>query len=798
MPSNYLIKIDRFVRNHKKMVTGMLGLVILASLFGLKFVQYNNNIETMLPMDKQVQQSMRFLRESNFSDKLVISLRLNDPIHTTGDLIFATDQLAASINSPLVRQVTSGINSGNFMPEMIFFLQYLPQLTDSDSLAKLKNQITPQGIKERLAFIYHQSLTPQSSFLMPFLRSDPLNLSSGQFSNIEKLSRASGYDVTINNGHFLSQDGRSAMVIVKTSVLLTEGFGSRKIVDYLKEKLRALPDYIKADIIAGHMHTVKNEETIKNDIRLTTSIAALCFILIFLLLFKDWKALIIFAMPLGAVLITTMVTFFIFKSLSYFVIGLSTVIAGITVDYGIYVYIAVRKAGNNLQTLNKIRLPMVFGALTTISVFVVFFFSSVTGYHQLAFFSNFTIILCLGFALFIMPHFIKQEDPPGKPAEESTAAKSHSKATDYLWLAGWVTLVITMLIFASRLKFNNDINQFDAAGQEVTRSEEEFRKNWGNRALPAVFVVAADSLQNAYEINGAVYNRASAVIGKENFTSLAAIWPGIIKRRENLEAWEKFWDSTEKDKFKQLLNEYGAVYDFSDDAFAPFNRIIENPALAEIEPQGLAFFEQLKEQFLLSKGDHYQVLSFFPDQEEYIQKLSLIKASYPGSFLVSRNNFSRQVSQALTNEFIFLFSLAILATLGLTAFLLKNLRLTLLAIVPVITALALTAGITNLAGLSLNIPGVIAAMVVVGLVSDYGIFMVYYCKYKYKTGTITAVTLAALTTLVGAGVLLFAQHPVLFSVGVIMTSGVLAGYLSSMLIIPALYRIWIAKDAVSV
>jgi uncharacterized protein len=797
MSGNYLIKIDTLVRNHKKMVVGILGLIILVSLFGLIFVQYNNNIETMLPMDEQVQQSMRFLRESNFSDKLVISLKLNDPVHTTGDLILATDQLAASINSPLVKQVTSGINSGNFMPEMIFFLQYLPQLTDSDSLVKLKNQITPQGIKERLAFIYHQSLTPQSSFLMPFLRSDPLNLSAGLFSNIEKLSRASGYDVTINHGHFLSQDSRSALLIVKTSVLLTEGFGSRKIVDYLKDKLRALPDYIKADIIAGHMHTVKNEETIKNDIRLTTGIAALGFILIFLLLFKDWRALIIFAMPLGAVLITTVVTFLIFKSLSYFVIGLSTVIAGITVDYGIYVYMAVRKAGNTLETLKKIRLPMVFGTLTTISVFVVFFFSSVTGYHQLAFFSNFTIILCLGFALFILPHFIKQDNSPTKPVEEFAGAKSHSKATDYLWLAGWVALIITMLIFASRLKFNNDINQFDAAGKEITKSEEEFRKNWGNRTLPAVFVVSADSLQNAYEINDAVYRQAIAAIGKENFTSLALIWPGILKRRENLEAWEKFWDPEEKDKFKQLLNEQGAVYDFSDDAFAPFNRIIENPAPAEIEPQGLAFFEQLKEQFLLSKGDHYQVLSFFPDQEEYIQKLSVIKKSYPSSFLVSRNNFSRQVSQALTNEFIFLFSLAVLATIGLMAFLLKNLRLTLLAIVPIITALALTAGITNLAGLSLNIPSVIAAMVVVGLVSDYGIFMVYYCKYKYKTGTIAAVTLAALTTLVGAGVLLFAQHPVLFSVGVIMTSGVLVGYLSSMLIIPALYRIWIDKDAVS-
>jgi predicted exporter len=113
--------------------------------------------------------------------------------------------------------------------------------------------------------------------------------------------------------------------------------------------------------------------------------------------------------------------------------------------------------------------------------------------------------------------------------------------------------------------------------------------------------------------------------------------------------------------------------------------------------------------------------------------------------------------------------------------------------VPVATALALIAGITHLAGLALNIPSVIAAMVVVGIVSDYGMFMVYYCKYRYRTGTILAVTLAAVTTLIGAGVLLFAQHPVLFSIGVTLVTGVLSGYLSSLLIIPALYELWKEK-----
>jgi predicted RND superfamily exporter protein len=50
------------------------------------------------------------------------------------------------------------------------------------------------------------------------------------------------------------------------------------------------------------------------------------------------------------------------------------------------------------------------------------------------------------------------------------------------------------------------------------------------------------------------------------------------------------------------------------------------------------------------------------------------------------------------------------------------------------------------------------------------------------------VTLSAVTTLIGAGVLLFARHPILFSIGLTMVTGVLAGYVSSLLVLPSLYR----------
>ena len=73
--------------------------------------------------------------------------------------------------------------------------------------------------------------------------------------------------------------------------------------------------------------------------------------------------------------------------------------------------------------------------------------------------------------------------------------------------------------------------------------------------------------------------------------------------------------------------------------------------------------------------------------------------------------------------------------------------------------------------------------------------MVYECHYRLEAGTLTAVTLSALTTLIGAGALLFARHPLLFSVGLTMVTGVLAGYVSSMLVLPSLYHRFVEDGA---
>src|SRR3989304_5877290 len=86
-------------------------------------------------------------------------------------------------------------------------------------------------------------------------------------------------------------------------------------------------------------------------------------------------------------------------------------------------------------------------------------------------------------------------------------------------------------------------------------------------------------------------------------------------------------------------------------------------------------------------------------------------------------------------------------------------------------------------------------VLVIGLTSDFGIFMVFRSREDVRAGTVLAITLCTVTTVMGAGVLIFARHPALFSVGSTMVIGVSTGFLSSLFVVPKLCELTPGRPA---
>jgi uncharacterized protein len=775
----------QLIHNQKRLVIGSVLVLTIAAGIGLFFIRYEGNIDLMLPPDPEVSRSINFLRDSSLSDKIIVSLALTDPTKSKKDLFLAADELAASLRPPLFTKVLSGFSVADVMEEFSL-LQYAPQVLDKEDLDSINKDITAPRVSERLSAIYRQSLRPESIFMSSLSRTDPLNIKMLILAKLRALPASMGYDVAIEEGHFISRDGRHAMLILQTPVPVMDGQRSKELVTELENRLHELPGYVKADMVGGHLHTVSNERVMKRDIKVASAIASIAFLLLFIIVFRDARALFVFVIPLIAVAWAIIIATCIEGRLSYLVIGFGTAIAGISIDYGLLVYIAMKRGADAAQTVKLAKLVSI-DALTTMFSFAVLYLSMIRGYHQLALFSVLCVAICLMLSLFVLPLLLswKQYAIVSDPTI-GDRLKSFRWPTK-LSVVVWALLTLCAFVLSFSIRFDSDVKKLDGSEPAVLQAEQRFHEVWGGKTNQAILVVQGATYEEAMEKNDIVYREAARAIGAGNISSLALFWPSEKTRKDNSEQWDRFWREGRGKKLKRLINGASSAYGFSDRAFTPFFDGLYLHDVNEENPNGV--IARLQERFVLRKNDSVSILSFFPDEQKPFEALKDIADKHQGAFIVSGRAMSSSISDFTSKEMRILAPAAILFNVVLAWLFFRNWTETFISLVPLLTGVVWLTGLMAFFKMPLNVVNVIAAIITTGVIVDYGLGMTYEYRYNLRIGTVMAVTLSAVTNVIGAGALLFARHPALHSTAVAMVICMVSGYLSSIIVVPSLCSI---------
>jgi uncharacterized protein len=759
----------------------MFGLTAIMFI-GLKYVSFSSSIDSMLPSDPEVKQSMDFLKDSPISNKVVISLSLNASDRDRKDLFAAADMLAGSLQPPIFTKAVVGMSELNMAEGMGRVLNDMPYLLTPHDLDSIDRMITREKVAASMKQNYMTLLKPESIGMGGMLRSDPLGFSALMIGRTKSIADSMGYSVGIENGHFISKDGKHAMVIVTTSVPATDIEGCRMLFEELDSKLAGLPAYVSAGVVSGHSHSLSNERVIKKDIELTGTVATVAFLLLFIFVFADWRAVLIFLIPLMTIIQAIFLCHHFLGGFSYSVIGLATMLGGISADYGITVYIAARNNFNPAERVRMIFMPTLIGALTTFAVFFAFPFSNIEGYQQLGYLTILGLALSFIFSFLIIPHFVSKKDTRFSDGEALERLNIKGKYIVAFWLVP--TVILSVLSFT--VKFDNNIYRIDGTETEILKAEEEFARVWGSQRT-AVFVSSGDTLEKALQQNDAVYQEATTIEGLR-FSSIASLMPSEKTKRENLDRWNQFWQEGRADRLKALIKEEGQQYSFTDEAFQPFfDSLIRqaNETDVSVAPD---FLQKLQERFIHKTKDGYQILSFFPDDDRYLDVVYQISKKHEGSFLVSGKALSEKISSAVYYDIIMMSAIAAFLVILFAWMYLRNIKELLLALVPVVTGITWVFGFMSLGGIAFNLSTMITGIAIMGIGVDYGMFMIYKCRTNAKAGIVLAVLLAASATIIGTGVLVLAKHPALFYIGITMTIGLMSAYLSSLIVVPYLYR----------
>ena len=302
--------------------------------------------------------------------------------------------------------------------------------------------------------------------------------------------------------------------------------------------------------------------------------------------------------------------------------------------------------------------------------------------------------------------------------------------------------------------------------------------------------VKGDTMQNALANNDRLFSFLSQNLPKEQIISIAPVIPSQFTQGESQERWAAFWSDGNRELAKELLETEGKPYGFSAHAFTPFfDHLKEQPEhvrLNDLQDMGLgAVLDSL---VIGSKNkEPVKILTLVPD----IPKVHEIMKGHEDRLsarLVSQTRFNNIVGNAIRSDFISFIIKASLVVIFLLIILFRDLKNVFCALIPVITGLICMFGIMGWQDIGFNLFNIVAAILIIGLGVDYGIFMVFKILKGHEHDTDRAVLVSGLTTLAGFGALVLARHPALHSIGVTVLLGISTAIPAALFVIPVFYR----------
>lgn len=766
--------IEVFQRNRRAVLSVLVGVLLLAAA-ALPFVPQDTTITRMLPGENRIHQMLAFLHRARFASRVAVSFERSREVD---DLAFvhAVEEVAARLKGPDVEEVLYRIDLQDAGRDLHFFQQQYPAV---DGPPVVQELFSPAAVTSVVRSIFRDLMMPGGSAAFQMKRRDPFGLQENYLKRLQAISVSTGFHIDLRDGMLFSRDGNHILAVLKTSVAVTDIEGSKRLLAFVENALQTLPSGVRAELVCGHLHSVSNEAVLKRDVKRAVVAGAIGFFFLFGVCFRDMRAQFIFFIPLAASLIAVYVTWLFTGALSLFVIGFGVVVVGISVDYGIHIYVALRSDAPVAEGWRRIVRPVTLGSVTTLGVFAAFFTADIPGYRQLAVFSMTSITLSLLGALYVLPLLL---NPSGRPSHlmRGRPIAGIRKFGAVLWLA----LFISLWVPFPSVTIKTDLRKLDGVSDAVLNAESNFRRIWGDGIQKmAMAVVRADRYEDALQKNEQLYRRVQETGRADEFSSFSSVWKSKQARKKNVQEWDDFWSPERLAGLQDAFVRAGGSVGFKPDAFSPFFEWVQAVPEIEEEPRGNHMFASIKERFVQQLDGVWHLINYFPDTVEWRDAVQSLNTD-SDLMIISRAEIERSLAEDTLRIVKRVSLAAIVLVVLILACLVRNIRDILPALLPSVIGIFTIIQMLSVYEMDITIPSILAGIVVIGLTIDYGVFVVYGVRQNMMQEINTAVTLSTLTSLMGAGVLLMTRHPALFSIGVVLVSGITAGYVTALCVLP--------------
>ncbi|WP_109438528.1 MMPL family transporter [Aquimarina sp. AU119] len=806
---NLFWKIYRSIA-HKRIYYGIISIVLMGILSWIASgIKFDEDISKLIPANKENEKLQKVLKNVNFSDKIIVNISLEDngEFEDLVDYAIAfTDSISNNYNK-YITSIKGKIEEEDALETIDFVYNNLPFFLSESDYETIASKIDKDSIETITKANYETLVSPSGFIAKSFIVKDPLGVSFMGLKQLNELGLAD--DFKLKDGFLVHKDEKHILLFISPKFDTGNTAENQPFSDTIYRLQKDLnSDYknkVRSTYFGGPLIAVANAEQIKTDIQFTVSIALSILLLLFIFFYKKLSIpLILFVPTIFGALLAIAILSLIRTEISAISLGIGAVLLGVTIDYSLHILTHIRSHGTTKSLYTSISKPIIMSSLTTALAFLCLLFIESQALQDLGIFAAISVIGSSVFALIFIPQTYKPKASGNniKSTFIDTIANYNFNKNKTLIAVLCILLVLSLFTF-NKVVFNKDLSQLNYTSPELDNAELQL-DNLINISSKSLYIVAfGNTMEAVLQTNDNMHRRLSKFKSEDavlDFNSIGALVSSSKRQNKQIQDWEDFWGNNKKIKLKEYLIESGNAFGFKSTSFNEFYELLDKKfnSLKIVDYSKITSIPI--DDFISVNDDFITVTSIVKINKDQI---SLVKDAFNSDeniIVFDRQNVNEELLGGLKNEFNNLigYSFTLIVLLLLTFY--KNIKLTLITILPILATWLLTLGLMGLFGLEFNIFSIIISTFIFGLGVDYSIFMtnglLRQSQYDIKTlATFKAsVILSVITTLLGVGVLIFAKHPALSSLALVSVIGIISAMLISFTIQPFLYKFFIRNS----
>jgi 1-acyl-sn-glycerol-3-phosphate acyltransferase len=813
MKPDLYTRLHLWLWSHRRAALGITLLIAAIAIVISSRINLEEDILATLPQHDKIVDEYRYtIKKFRQIDRVYLDVGINqaDPekLAAAADEVFA--QLSANTN---YTRILYRVEFGGQQKIVNFLTGSLPNLFTDDDAKKLEVKIQSGEVRAYLTGMRRKLAGPEGMVLKDVVAADPVGMSALVAS--KALPLQTGFtDAQIADGRITSGDGKHILLLAEPKFPSSDSRDSYALVADLMRMTREVEKQfpgVHVAITGGHRMSVDNATLIKTDATRCIFLGMTAMLILCITAYRrKWMATITFLPSLFGALIAGAVLVFWDKHLSAIATGFATIALGITVDYGIYVVYHLdngvgldRKSAGRI--ISRLVLPTGIGALTIIGAFIVLANSPMHGYQQLGIFGAVGVLFSAAFALLILPLLVPLATEKNLPQLRFTNWMENFHAWTKRWrpllLIGVVALTIVTAFGLKKLRFDGDIARLNGITESTRQDEALIRKIWGDALTMTLVVARGATADAALAQNDSAAEILSHETNVSGIYSLAAVCPSLATQEKNIARWQNFWTPARQENLRQTMSQVGGELGFRPDAFAQFWKCVEDkPRMLTLEMfRGTPLEQALNERVAFGTGTNETAVSTLVKLNDRSQ-VQQLRDALPGMIVLDQKDFANHIA-ALAKSGMGYFALwtgIVVATI--VYFALASIELVIATLLPLAFGLFWTLGLMGLLGLPIDMMNCVFVIFIIGIGEDYSVFLATSKLDEWRghqsriCATSASVMISACTTIFGFAVLIFAKHPVLFSMGTTVLLGMACAFAATLIITPLCMDLLLFKN----